>query len=57
MHFNSHIPTNSQDILRNINGLKMENNKSNFIVLDAGKTYMENPLIFVVRLVSTTANS
>ena len=57
MYFNSYIPTNSRDVLRNMYGFKMENNKSNLIILDAEKTYMENPLILVVRLVSTTANS
>ena len=57
MYFNSYIPTNSRDVLRNMYGFKMENNISNLIVLDAEKTYMENPLILVVRLVSTTANS
>jgi hypothetical protein len=35
----------------------MGDNKSNVIILDAGKTYIEIPLILTVRLVSTTANS
>ena len=37
MYFNSYIPTNSRDVLRNMYGFKMENNKSNLIVLDAEK--------------------